>query len=222
MKTDRRFDPGLIPALVAVGVLAGFVSPATAADVSALCSGSGNLSNGIWAKFATDAPFMQEKVEGRYAVVGEEGGLYWLEYEVGMPMGGGAAVVMKVLVPNWPYTDDAVKRAMMQLPGMESMAPMEVPPDSVQKDNLSDPLQMACDEADEGTRESVTVPAGTFSALRVPVRKLGKDVWLSTEVPFGIVKMVDDGGKGLEIIAFGNDAEAAITEAPRKVPGVEY
>ncbi len=47
-------------------------------------------------------------------------------------------------------------------------------------------------------------------------------MWLSTEVPFGIVKMLDDGAKGLEIIAFGNDAEAAITEAPRKVPDVEY
>ncbi len=101
------------------------------------------------------------------------------------------------------------------------MPPMEIPPGSAQKDNLSDPIRLACEELEKGVPESVTVPAGTFSATRIPLRRLGKDIWLSTSVPFGIVKLVDADDKGMQLIAFGSDAEPAITEAPQTFPGME-
>lgn len=194
-----------------------------AADIGELCSGSTGLLDGQWARYATDAPLMKERVESRHAIVGMEAGHYWMEFEAVTPMGSGA-VIMKILIPGWPYAVGSVKRALMQLPrveGMDSMPPMEMPPSAVQKDNLSDPIRMACEELDKGFPEQVTVAAGTFNAMRIPVRQLGKDVWLSSSVPFGIVKMADTDNKGTELMAFGSDAQSAIIESPQRLPGME-
>jgi hypothetical protein len=146
-----------------------------------------------------------------------------MEFEVATPMGN-SSTIMKVLIPAWPYAEGAIKRAIMQLPlgeGMEAMPPMEMPPSSLKNDDPANPVRMACAEADKGVAESVTVTAGTFSATRIAVRRLGKDVWLSSEVPFGIVKMADADGYGMELMAFGNDAEAGITVEPQTIPGMD-
>jgi hypothetical protein len=210
--------------LLALSLGVGFQAvPAAASNVEALCSGAIALSDGQWAGYAVDAALMRDKQKYRYAVVGTEAGNFWLEFEAAMPMGQGA-VVMKILIPGWPYAKDAVTRALMQLPiieGMDAMPPMEMPPSSLQKDDPADPIRMACAEAEKGVNESVTVPAGTFNALRIPVRQMHKDVWLSSEVPFGIVKTADEEGYGLELTAFGDDAKPAITAVPNKVPGME-
>jgi hypothetical protein len=194
-----------------------------ASGVGELCGGSISLTDGQWARFAVDAAFMKDRLDSRYAIVGTEGSHYWMEYEVVVPTGMGA-IIMKILIPGWPYTEGGVKRAMMQLPavpGMEAMPPVEMPPSSIQKDDLADPIRMACAEAEKGVAESVTVTAGTFSATRIAVRSLGKDVWLSSEVPFGIVKMADADGYGMELMAFGSDAEAGITAEPQTIPGMD-
>ena len=65
------------------------------------------------------------------------------------------------------------------------------------------------------------MPAGTFRALRVPARGLGKDIWISADVPFGVIKMAEPDGKGLELIAYGADAESSITETPQTMPGMD-
>lgn len=196
---------------------------AAAAGIGELCSGSISLSQGQWALFAVDAPFMKDRLESRYAVVGTEGSDYWIEYEIAMPMGNGTTI-MKVLIPDWPNAEGAVKRAMMQLPtveGMEGMPPMEMPPSSIKKDDPANPIRMACAEAENGVEESLTVTAGTFSTTRIPLRRLGKDIWLSSEVPFGIVKFADEDDKGMELIAFGSDAEPGITAEPQEIPGMD-
>ena len=207
---------------VSVGV--GLVAErSVASDIERLCSGSVELTDGQWASYAVDAPFMKEKLSNRYAVVGTESDHFWMEYEAGMPMGNGA-MVMKILISGWPYPDDGIKRAMMQLPapeGMEAMPPMEVPPSSIQKDDLAEPIRMACAEAPNGVDDTVTVPAGTFNAVRITLRQLGKDIWVSAEVPFGIVKLSDAQDKGIVLTAFVENAKPVITGAPRMVPGME-
>lgn len=131
-----------------------------------------------------------------------------------MPIGAGATV-LKLLIPGWPYQQGEVKRALMQLPqveGMDAMPAMDISPSH--KGNLSGPLLMACEEIETGVEESVTVEAGTFRAIRISLKQLGKDIWLSSSVPFGIVQLVDEQGDGVELIAYGSDAEPAITEMP--------
>jgi hypothetical protein len=199
------------------------MASAAASGIGELCTGSTGLSDGQWARFAVDAPFMRERLDSRYAIVGTEGSDYWMEFEVAMPMGNGSTI-MKILIPGWPHEEGTVKRAMMQLPlgeGMDAMPPMEMPPSSIQKDDPAIPIRMACAEAENGIEESVTVGAGTFSTTRIPLRRLGKDIWLSSEGPFGIVKFADADDKGMELMAFGSDAEPGITSAPQKVPGMD-
>ncbi len=205
--------------MLGAGLLTNF---ATAADIGELCSGSISLADGQWARFAVDAPFIKDRLDSRYAIVGTEGSDYWLEYEIAVPMGNGTTI-MKVLIPSWPYVEGAVKRAMMQLPtveGMEGMPPMEMPPSSIKRDDPANPIRMACAELEDGVEESVTVAAGTFSTTRITLRREGKDIWLSSEVPFGIVKFADDDDKGMELMGFGDDAEPGITAEPQQIPGM--
>ncbi len=191
-----------------------FANPAFAVDIEGLCSGSIDLTEGHWARFAVDAPLMKQRIENRYAIVSLEDQHYWMEFEAGLPMGMGATV-MKVLIPGWPYQEEAVKRVLMKMPrmeGMDDMPPMEMPAGSFHMDSLSGPILMACEEIETGVQESVTVEAGTFDAIRISLKQLGKDIWLSPSVPFGILQLVDDQGDGVELIAYGSDAELGITE----------
>lgn len=196
---------------------------AAASGAGELCSGAVSLANGQWARFAVDAPFLKERLDSRYAIVGTEAGHYWMEFEVATPMGNGSTI-MKVLIPAWPYAEGAIKRAMMQLPlgeGMEAMPPMEMPPSSLKNDDPANPIRMACAELENGVNESLTVTAGTFSTTRITLRREGKDIWLSSEVPFGVVKFADADDKGMELMAFGSDAEPGITAEPNKIMGMD-
>ena len=50
--------------------LSGFFASSTAASgLAELCSGSISLSEGQWASFAVDAPFLAERLDSRYAIV---------------------------------------------------------------------------------------------------------------------------------------------------------
>ena len=196
---------------------------AAASGAGELCNGSISLSDGQWARFAVDAPFIKDRLDSRYAIVATEGSDYWMEYEIATPMGNGSTI-MKVLIPGWPYAEGAVIRAMMQLPmveGMEGMPPMEMPPTSIRNNDVAEPIRLACAEVDKGVEESLTVAAGTFNTTRIPLRSLGKDIWLSSDVPFGLVKMADTDDKGMELMAFGSDAEPGITAEPQTIPGMD-
>ena len=85
--------------------------------------------------------------------------------------------------------------------------------------HLSDPIRRACEAAESATKESISVAGGTFDAFRVPLKRLGKVIWVTPDVPFGVVKLADADGKGLELLAYGTDAESSITETPQKMPG---
>ena len=202
----------------------GFFPTITAASgIGELCSGSISLSDGQWARFAVDAPFIKNRLDSRYAIVATEGSDYWMEFEIATPMGNGSSI-MKVLIPSWPYVEGAVKRVMMQLPmveGMEAIPPMEMPPSSMRNNDVAEPIRMACAELENGVEESLTVTAGTFNTTRIPLRSLGKDIWLSSDVPFGLVKMADTDDKGMELMAFGSDAEPGITAEPQTIPDMD-
>lgn len=196
---------------------------AAASDIDRLCSGAVALSIGQWASYAVDAPLMQEKTENRFAIVGTEADYYWLEYEAATPIGD-TGMIMQFLIPQWPYAEGAITRVIMQMPiikGMDPLPPIEMPPSTVQKDDLASPIRMACAEVQNGVEETVTVPAGTFSTLRIPLKPLGKDIWISPDVPFGLVKLVDTAGKGTVLHAFGSNAESAVTATPSQLPGME-
>lgn len=209
-------------AIIGVLTLLLLAGPATGLEPAGLCDGSGQVTVGQWARYQTDVPLVQQKMELRYAIVGTEvvGGVdhYWLEVDFPTPAG---SMIFQLLVPGYPYADDAVRKVIAKM--NPALPAMEYPPAMATsftgKDNFSDALRMACEEAANGVPDSVTVPAGTFSAERIPLQGQAKDIWVSPEVPFGVVKIAEHNGKGLELMEYGNNAESAITETAQKLPG---
>ena len=194
----------------------------TASDLGGLCDGNRQVTLGEWAKFATDVPFLKDKLEARYAIVGTEAfdgqDHYWLEVEI--PTAGGS-MILQFLVPGYPYDPSTVRKTVAKmspdLPAMEY--PQALGASMQPNDSLSDPIRGACEAADSATKESISVAGGTFDAFRIPLKRLGKVIWVSPDVPFGVVKLADADGKGLELVAHGTDAESSITETPQKIPG---
>ena len=196
--------------------------PVAAADLGGLCDGTRQLTLGEWAKFATDVPFLEDKMEARYAIVGTEAfdgkDHYWLE--VSIPTAGGD-MILQLLVPGYPYDPSSVLKTVAKvnpdLPAMEF--PQALGASMQANDTLSDPIRGACEAAESATKESISVAGRTFDAFRIPLKRLGKVIWVTPDVPFGVVKMTDADGKGLELLAYGADAESSITETPQKMPG---
>ncbi len=209
----QRLTPTLL--LVLLGV-----TPLAAQDLEDVCAGAGGLAVGQWAAYRVDG-FGGVRVDTRYAIVGRESvegqDQYWLELE--LPGG----MMMQMLIPSYPFPPESVRRVVVKIgdgPAMEYPEEMAVSMGR-QGQNLSEPLLKACNESETVGWETVTVPAGTFHALRVKAILAGggeKGIWLSKDVPFGIIRMTEEPeGKGLVLLDHGTDATSSITETPQKM-----
>ena len=67
--------------------------------------------------------------------------------------------------------------------------------------------------------ESVTVPGGRFKAMHFHGAANGSDSWISSEVPFSLIKTT---GKNylMEFAAQGDGAKSSITEKPQEMRGM--
>jgi hypothetical protein len=80
-------------------------------------------------------------------------------------------------------------------------------------------LSKVCDGVTVAGEESVTVPAGTFTALRYHNEKYNTDTWVVPNLPFLMVKSK---GKDFELsmTSSGDGATSSITETPQEMPGL--
>ena len=127
-----------------------------------------------------DKMTMEVAVVGKESVNGKEG--YWLESTMSnTPMG---EMVMKMLV----VPDGAIGtfgKMVMQMPGHP---PMEMPAQMGRIGEQKQPLDIRS-KADDLGSESVTTPAGTFTAHHFRMKDGSGDVWLSDQVPpYGLIK----------------------------------
>src|SRR5690606_26029680 len=80
-----------------------------------------------------------------------------------------------------------------------------------------------CANAEVVATESVETPAGTFESVRLRASDAEAaddgEVWLSTEVPFGIVKS-EGQDASMTLVASGRDATSRITETPGEMPAM--
>ncbi|HET7876012.1 MAG TPA: hypothetical protein VFN71_10890 [Methylomirabilota bacterium] len=65
--------------------------------------------------------------------------------------------------------------------------------------------------------ESVTVPAGTFAAVKFRDPR-GAYFWFSTQVPFALAKGQSETGEELVLAGYGSNAASEITETPVEAP----
>lgn len=156
----------------------------------------------------------------RFAIVGSEKRddeeMQW--FEMITTNGDDETTIMKALVPGYPYDPAGVEELIMKTgdkPAMKMGGPMMM----MMKANLSKNagLQVAeeCKRMQYVGEESVTVPAGIFRARHYKDEIRGAEVWIATNVPFGMVKATDGRDFGMELASHGDDAKSAITETPQ-------
>lgn len=68
-------------------------------------------------------------------------------------------------------------------------------------------------------KEKVIVPAGEFQTRHYRNTKYEGDTWVSSEVPFSLIKAVGKNHQ-LELTALGKGAKSSITEKPQEMPGM--
>jgi hypothetical protein len=107
---------------------------------------------------------------------------YWMEFVVERPETGGQIIMKRLMyVDGSGLSSDKV---IMQMPGHP---PMEMPARTGQMEK-SQAADFRTDATDLG-KESITVPAGTFTCEHYRIKDQASEGWISTEIsPYGLVK----------------------------------
>jgi hypothetical protein len=123
---------------------------------------------------------MEIAIVGKESVAGKDG--YWFERTMSnSPMG---QMVMKSLTVV-DGTDTVVSRAIMQ---MGNRPPMEMPTQMMRSGAQKQPADIR-DRAEDVGSETVTTPAGTFTAEHYKMKDGSGDAWVAAKAgPYGLVK----------------------------------
>lgn len=155
----------------------------------------------------------------RFAIVGtEERDGHQMEwFEMAITPDEDDPVIMKLLVPGYPFEADGIEEIIMKAgdnPAMNMGGPMMSTILKSIGDNPGLSVVEECKKMQEVGEESITVAAGTLSTRHYRNTESGAEAWLSGDVPFGMVRSTD-GEYTSELVAHGTGAETAITETPQ-------
>jgi hypothetical protein len=176
---------------------------------------------GQWAEYTgtmNNDPFTM-----RYAVVGAEERegkpMRWLELKM-VGKKKDQNMVYQVLTPGNPAEMDQAQEVVFK-PGDKQAMKMngmmlKMIRGQLKKNSI---LATLCEGIAPAGEESVTVPAGTFKAVRYHDSKHDADTWVVPDRPFMMVKSK---GKDfdLSLAASGDGAKSSITETPQEMPGM--
>lgn len=208
-------------------MLWGSASLLTAQDLLDACAALGDLSVGQWSQYQMTAPEAgMQSADARFAIVGQEdveGTVhYW--YEMSMTSEQGP-MIMQFLVPSYPYAMEDIQGVVMKAGSQPAMKVPAQMLSMMQNQSGFDPgksFAEECENAELVGREAVVVPAGTFDALHIKssINNETTEVWVSPDIPFGLIKV--QGAKGFEMLLLerGADATSSITETPQAMPGI--
>ncbi len=171
---------------------------------------------GHWALYQVQDPEigtmdMRMAIVGREEVDGEP--RYWVEMKMSTPQG---EMIMQVLVPRYPYDAADISQMIMKGPGQPAMR-MPEQMLGMMREQAGGPGQemtRVCDGAEMVGKEGVTVQAGSFDTEHYRFPDESTNVWVSREIPFGVVRM-DSPDTGMELKDHGTDAESSIPEIPK-------
>ncbi len=176
---------------------------------------------GQWAEYS--AVFKnKEPYTMRYAVIGEEsrGGkaLKWLELRMTGNKKDGV-MVTQMLVPGSAAELGDVQEVVMKhgdSPAMKIDGNMlTMVREQMKKQSF---LTDLCKDVTLVGGETVTVPAGKFKGQHFHSAKYESDSWMSSKVPFSMVKTVGKDHE-LTLLRHGGGAKTSITEKPRSMGG---
>lgn len=209
--------------LAAFAVLAVIPSAASAQDLGTICAELEQAEAGDWAQYETTT--MQGSSTMRMALLPEGAAPdpgEWFEISANV---NGEQNTIQVLADDWPYTPEDVQAVVVKIGAQPAMRVSDQMLGQM-RSQMATPmgeLSMVCPESELIETESIETPAGTFDAyhIRPPSTdpEARADVWLSTDIPFGIVRS-EGGGGSMVLIAHGDDATSTITEAPGDMPAM--
>ena len=174
---------------------------------------------GQWARYT--GTMKNDPYTLRYAVVGAEEregkAMKWLELTMGKSEQD-QEMVYQVLTPGNPAEMGRAEEIVFKPAGKPAMkmngAMLKMILGQLEKNSV---LSSLCEGVAPTGEESVTVPAGTFTAIRYHDSKHDADTWVVPDRPFVMVKSK---GKDFELnlAESGDGATSAITETPRQMP----
>jgi len=206
------------------GLLLGVAAsaPLGAQQLSTLCESTRKMSVGQWASYTVTGG----KANGdqmRFAIVGTEkrgdSTLYWFEIS---HKGADAAQngVMQMLVPNFDAQGGGIRGMIMKMGAQPAMRmPEQMISMMGQRSGQNPALEITrrCLAAQVIGTETVSVPAGSMSTLHLKGSD-GGEAWMSSDVPFGIVKVITKDNATMVLTGRGMDAKSSITETPQEMP----
>jgi hypothetical protein len=176
---------------------------------------------GTWAEYT--GTYKDKPTTMRYAVVGSESrqgkDLKWLELRVEGDKPE-KTMVYQMLTPGTPaeigQVEDVVfkegqRPAMRMNSAMVGMMRGQMGKNSV--------LSNLCEGVTPAGEETIQVPAGSFKTTKLHNSKYESDAWVSSKVPFYMVKTVSE-DENLSLAKVGDGAKSSITETPQEMPGM--
>ena len=176
---------------------------------------------GQWAEYT--GTLNKDPYTMRYAVVGAEErdgkAMKWLELRMEGPKKD-KNMVYQVLTPGNPAEMEQAQEIVFKPGDKQAMRMngmmLKMIRGQLEKNSI---LRNLCEGITPAGEESVTVPAGTFKAVRYHDSKHDADTWVVADRPFVMVKAK---GKDfdLSLAASGDGAKSSITETPAEMPGM--
>ncbi len=207
------------------GLLLATATPAWAQDV---CSQYRPLpAVGSWAQYQTDRGGQTSSL--RMAIVGQEkrdgkAGV-WFETASESPRG---KMIVELLVPSYPFEPETVMEAVMKrgdepavkMPGSRMGGGRPAGQGRGGRGgNTASAWEQQCKTMAVVGAETLTVPAGVFKTTHLHSASDSTDVWVTKDVPFGLVKSVT-GRSTMTLQGMGKNAKKSITETPKEMPGM--
>jgi len=175
---------------------------------------------GAWSEYNVRSPSGTMALT-RLAVIGAEKAgdqeLIWVETRAANPEGEVQAIT-QVLVPGFPYAAGELQAAVLE--GRTGVS-VRLTEDQIVRARQSAPplvraVADACESADLVGQEEVEVPDGKVRARHYRNALRGVDIWVSTEVPFGVVKLVNASDRSsMELRDRGRGATSSLSASPR-------
>jgi hypothetical protein len=131
--------------------------------------------------------------------------------------------VIQLLTPSWPNTGNGLSELIVQAKGRPPMRISGQRLAAMRPQMTANPARVAAGECKGMTdlgAETITVPAGKFTAHHYRDEEGNYEAWFDPTVPFGVVKATGKTGTGIVLTSKGTAAATAITGTPMDMPGM--
>lgn len=212
---DRKLTGLVIGALLASAV------PAAAQELEKVCGSLSGVEQGDWAAFRMEGAQAANVSAVRFAFVNRgDRAEPWFEVNATTPQGN---QIVQLQVSDFPFGPGEVGAGILKTGAMPAMRVPEQMLAMLRQQMSANPvldIRKQCLQAEIVGEETVDAGSGNVKAWHLRAAG-GNDIWVSSEVPFGVVRGAAGDGSGTMILEdFGGGATSSIPEEPQDMPSL--